>query len=391
MIQLNGASSVVTAILPREFDHEASAALYENHGLGVLAWDARGTLLQDQWWKRWVPPISPAKTMLQLLVPSNEVDNVERTIIQAANLDKQSTGAIYSTPCLQAYCGSGFDAWDQDWLGSGGEQPANLTASLSVIHCIVDHQNSERVCKAAIQAGGHGPVVFYSEGRGLRDRLGWLRITKEHEKEVVSVIAEEEDADRIFEAMADAGSMHLPGRGFMYRLPIAKGMFNLRSRATLHHHDASMQQVISAIDHLAGHRHWRDSHVVNVSGNGRAAGLKDISPLVALNNQVCLTTICQREDASVLMDIMLEAGASGLNFNYSRYRDELDVVERKGSHLSKEFASLRCITHADTAEEICRLMGTASVEERVTDFCAYLVKASRVATYVPGKRDYRAA
>ena len=50
MIKLEGASSVVTAILPRESDHEASAALYENHGLGVMAWDARGTLLQDQWW-----------------------------------------------------------------------------------------------------------------------------------------------------------------------------------------------------------------------------------------------------------------------------------------------------------------------------------------------------
>ncbi|NND67071.1 MAG: hypothetical protein HKN19_05730 [Halioglobus sp.] len=391
MNTLTGASSVVTAILPRDSDHEASSALYEKLGLGVMAWDARGTLLQDQWWKKWVPPISPAKTMLQLLVPSHEVGDVERVIIEAANLDKQSTGAIYSTPCLQTYTGPGFSAWDQDWLNSGGERATEESVSLSVIHCIVDHHNAEKVCKAAIQSGGHGPVIYYSEGRGLRDRLGWLRITKEHEKEVLTVIVEEEDAERIFEAMADAGNMHLPGRGFMYRLPIAKGVFNLRSRTTHHHHGASMQQVVSAIDHLAGHGHWRDSHVVDIAGNGRAAGLGGLSPLVTLNNQVCLTTICHREDASTLTDIMLEAGALGLNFNYSRYRDEQDIGAGKGSHLSEEYASLRCITHSETAQEICRLLGRASEEQRVTDFCAYLVKASRVATYVPGKRDFRAA
>ncbi|GAB5453690.1 MAG: hypothetical protein Hals2KO_40180 [Halioglobus sp.] len=391
MIKLNHASSVVTAILPRGAAPEAVDALRDSLGLGVLSWDARGTLLQDQWWKRWVPPISPAKTMLQLLAPSHEVDAVERTIIQAANLDKQSTGAIYSTPCMQAYMGDDFTAWQIDWLDSDETEPVAMPENLAAIHCIVGHQDSERICKAAVNAGAHGPVIYYSEGRGLRDRLGWLRITKEPEKEVLTVITEGEDADAVFDAMADAGNLHLPGRGFMYIHPISKGMFNLRSRSTHQHHTASMQQMVSAIDHLAGHSHWRDSSVINIDGQARAAGLGNISPIVELNNQVCLSTICHREDASALMDIMLEAGAPGLNFNFARYREGTEVRSSSRAQLSEEYASLRCITHSETAEEICRLLSAASSQRHITDFCAYLVKAPRVATYVPGKRDYRAA
>jgi nitrogen regulatory protein PII len=391
MIKLGHASSVVTAILPGSSAHEAANALHDSLGLGVLSWGARGTLLQDQWWKRWVPPISPAKTVLQLLAPSHEVDAVERTIIEAANLDKQSTGAIYSTPCMEAYVGDDFDAWQVDWLDSNKDDPVKMPENLMAIHCIVGHQDSERISRAAIHAGAHGPIVYYSEGRGLRDRLGWLRITKEPEKEVLTVIVEEEDCDAVFDAMADAGNLHLPGRGFMYVLPISKGMYNLRNRTAAQQHNVSMQQIVNAIDHLAGHSHWRDDAVVDAGVRGRATGLANISPVVPLNNQVCLSAICHREDASAMMDLMLEAGAPGLNVNYARYSDGMEKEATSVTRLCEEYANLRCITHGSTAQEICRLLDAASSKRHIADFCTYLVKAPRVATYVPGKRDYRAA
>lgn len=391
MIKSNHASSVVTAVLPKHAAHDVTAALREQLNTGVLLWDARGTLLQEQWWKRWVPPISPQKVALQLLAPAHEVDSIERTIIQTAKLDKQSTGAVFSSPCAQAYFGEDFDAWQLERLLSEENKVTTLKENLSAIYCIVGHQDSERVSKAAINAGAHGPVVYYSEGRGLRHRLGWLRITKEHEQEVLLVIAEEDEADSIFDAMAQAGSLHLPGRGFMYRVPVSKGMFNLQSRVSHNHHDASMQQVISAIDHIAGHNHWRDGSVIDVGGNGRAVGLGNLSPVVHLNNQVCLSVICHREDSSALMNMMLDSGAPGLNFNHARFSD-LHIDENLGgASISEEYAMLRCVTHHETAEKVCELLGNASEKQDVTDFCAFLVEAPRVATYVPGKTNFRAA
>ena len=358
---------------------------------GVLSWDARGTLLQDQWWKRWVPPISPAKVALQLLAPSQEVETIEQTIIEHARLDKQSTGAVFSSPCAQTYFGADFDAWQVERLISEEASATRLRENLSAIYCLVGHQDSDRVSKAAINAGAHGPIVYYSEGRGLRDRLGWLRITKEHEKEVLLVIAEEDDADTVFDAMASAGNLHLPGRGFMYSLPVSQGMFNLQSRMAHHHHDASMQQIISAIDHMAGHNHWRDGSVVDVGGSGRAAGLGGLSPVVQLNNQVCLSVICHRENSSRMIDMMLDCGAPGLNFHFARFSDKQVNDDLAGAHMNDEYGILRCITHSDTAETICASLDEASSRSDMTDFCAFLVDAPRVATYVPGKKNYRAA
>ncbi|MEM7098456.1 MAG: hypothetical protein AAF541_09390 [Pseudomonadota bacterium] len=392
MLDVKDTYSTVTAVLPSQSVRLVTEALQTDLNTGALVWGGRGTLLQDQWWKRWVPPISPAKTMLQLLSPGNQVEAIERKIIQTARLDKQSTGAVFSSPCSQAYFGTDFDNWGQSTT-TGHEtvsSTADLTHNLSAIYCIVSHQDSDRVSKAAIRAGAHGPIVFYSEGRGLRDRLGWLRITKEHEKEVLLVIAEEDDADTIFDTMADAGQLHMPGRGFMYRVPISKGMFNLPSRVAHHHHEASMQQIINAIDHLAGHQHWRDQTVFDVPGQGRGQGLTEFSRVVPLNNQVCLSAIAHRENASAVINMMLEAGAPGLNFNYARFNHE-EADAMGGAHLSDEFAMLRCITFSETADEICRLLDQASTDQKIADFCVYLNPAPRVATYVPGKTDYRAA
>lgn len=391
MLKSSHASSAVTAILPKHAARDVTAALREKMDTGVLSWDARGTLLQEQWWKRWVPPISPQKVALQLLAPAHEVDAIERTIIETAKLDKQSTGAVFSSPCTQAYFGEDFKVWQVDRLVSEENKVTTLPENMSAIYCIVGHQDSDRVSKAAINAGSHGPVVYYSEGRGLRDRLGWLRITKEHEQEVLLVIAEEDEADTIFDAMALAGNFHLPGRGFMYRVPVTKGMFNLRSRVSHHHHDASMQQVISAIDHMAGHNHWRDGSVVDVSGNGRAAGLGNLSPIVHQNNQVCLSVICNREESSTLINMMLDSGAPGLNFNHARSSD-LHVDEHlAGAVISSEYAMLRCVTHSETAGMVSEMLGEASSKELISDFCAYSIDAPRVASYVPGKANFRAA
>ena len=154
-----------------------------------------------------------AKTMVPLLAPTDEVPHLVSTIVERARLHQQATGAVFSTPCDHAYFGSEFNVWPSRDDTPAAKSAHNLTENLNIIYCTVGHKLSDRVSKAAISAGAHGPIVYYGEGRGLRDRLGWLRITKEHEQEVLMVIADESDADQVFDAMAKAGELHLPGRG----------------------------------------------------------------------------------------------------------------------------------------------------------------------------------
>ncbi len=390
MFTQDHAVSMVTAVLPTPSVAPVSAAVLHEPGSSALVWQARGTLLHDHWWRRWLPPISPAKTMMHLLVPNSEVPRLVSTIVEHGRLHQQATGAVFSTPCEHAYFGTHFHAWPER-EGAGVVQSShNLTENLNIIYCIVGHQLSDRVSKAAINAGAHGPIVYYSEGRGLRDRLGWLRITKEHEKEVLMVIADESDADEVFDAMAKAGELHLPGRGFMYRMIIDRGMFHLPSRVSHHHYEANMQQIINAIDHLSGHTHWRDQAVFNVGGEGRGVGLEELAgERRELQDQVCLSAIATRDQCPAVMDMLLDAGAPGLNVTYARFAAHEESTGMAGARLNEEYGMLRCITDKSVAAEICSLVERDAEHKGLTDLGIFTNDVPSVATYVPGKKDYR--
>ncbi len=388
--------SVVTAVLPTSVAEHVIDVLHERAHRAMLVWKARGTTVRDRWYARWLPPISPVKVMLRLVVPQSDVDAVLATIVTEGRLHMQATGAVYAVRCDTAYRGAAF-ACPGDEAGpmSQDEQPASdsLQHNLRMLSCVVGHQYSERVARAAIEAGAHGPIVHYVEGRGLRDRLGWLRITKEHEKEVLMVLADEEDAEEIFDRIAHVGEFHLPGRGIMYSMAVDKGMFNLPGLISHHHHAASMQQIIHAIDHLQGHTHWRDQSVFDVGAGGRGAGMKILAPQRSIDNQVCLSTIVRRDDVDTLMDILLDAGAPGLSINYSRIAEPREdrVSAASPARVNREYAHLRCVTDHFAAQRICQALETKAPQAGIDDLFAYTSRVPRVAAYVPGKRNFRKA
>ncbi|MEM7292293.1 MAG: hypothetical protein AAF420_02700 [Pseudomonadota bacterium] len=356
----------------------------------ALISEARGTLLHDQWWKSWVPPISPAKSYLQLLVPDDRVEQVEQIVIKVARLDQQATGAVFSTVCSDVEIGPEFTVLQSEDDATMARVVSDQE-ELSAIFCVVSHQDAERVAKAAIRAGAHGPIVHYSEGRGLRDRLGWMRITKDHEKEVLMVIAEKEFADDIFDTLAHVARLHLPGRGFMYRVPISKGMYNLRSRTSHHHHDASIQQIIHAIDHLAGHKNWRDQSVYELPGQGRAVGLKSLHSSAYLYQRSSLNLIVARDHAQSCSDMLLEAGASGLNIHYAREYDPNSHCEIGHAQISQEFAIIRCIDAESAVDSIMAQVRPTLQSQQIGSFALYRNPVPTVATYVPSGVDHRAA
>lgn len=381
-------SSMITAILPPASASRVIAATTAYQGTSLLSWAARGTVLHDHWWKRWFPPISPARTALATVVPAADAATIVDEIVEVGRLHQQATGAVYSVPCEHTFFGPDY----QRWPSQPAEAPSAGAGSLGIIHCIVDHRLSDRVSRAAIAAGAHGPIVYYSEGRGLRDRLGWLRITKEHEKEVLTVIADPADVEDVFDAMAVAGQLHLPGRGFMYRLDVDRGLFNLPSRFSHHHYPANMQQIINAIDHLAGHTHWRDQSAADIGGGGRSAGLGIRMRASSLKDQCCLTGIVNRDQLEVFMDLLLDAGAPGLNVNHARLvaRPTGTTEEHlAGAQLNQEYGLLRCVTDPERAAHLAEVVAENAAAAGVTDLCVTVARSPRVATYLPGTTDYR--
>ncbi len=85
----------------------------------------------------------------------------------------------------------------------------------SLITCIVQRGLADKIVKAAQTAGAQVATVNYAQGVGIRERLGVMGLAVEVEKEVISIIVANDQADRVFEAMYLAGNLDTPGMGIM--------------------------------------------------------------------------------------------------------------------------------------------------------------------------------
>ena len=95
MFSVDHSMTTVSVVLPPPRAIEVANQLMQQtaeHDLGkhALLWPARGSLLHEHWLKRWVPPISPAKTMMQMVVPDSQVDGIIETVVDVGKYTKNS-------------------------------------------------------------------------------------------------------------------------------------------------------------------------------------------------------------------------------------------------------------------------------------------------------------
>jgi nitrogen regulatory protein PII len=332
--------SAVTVVLSRQRAKRVIAALLDENVHHVMLNNARGTLIRDRWYQSLLPTISPELSVLQMLVPDPLVDSIMETAARHAQLHRSGAGAMYSQPCADLYHKGALPLWPID-RAERPEQDASATLreNLTAIYLISQGERTDAVCRAAMQAGGHGPVVQYSEGHGLRDQLGWLRITSKPIKEVVSVVVDNVDADLVFAAMARAGQVERAARGLIYRMPVQKGLVNIDSIYAGTRHAATMQQIIRAIDDIKGGKDWRDQNAIGAQG-GAAAGLSfvaELTPPAASEDRALLSVLVPRERARSTALALIEAGAPGANIDFLHSHTNVDG----GSHA--EIAQIRVV------------------------------------------------
>lgn len=87
---------------------------------------------------------------------------------------------------------------------------------LDVITCIVQRGESDKVTRAAIEAGAQGATTFYARGVGVRQKLGMLGALIQPEKEVILIVTKSQQTDAVFDAAVRAGRLDRPGMGFAY-------------------------------------------------------------------------------------------------------------------------------------------------------------------------------
>ncbi|MEM6574966.1 MAG: hypothetical protein AAF736_11890 [Pseudomonadota bacterium] len=381
----NNKVSVVTALLPRMSAAPVIERVFNEGDPSVLLLSARGTLIKDTWYQSFLPTISPEKTLLQFFVPDPEVDHIIEEIIDSGGIQQAGAGAVFSVPCLDFAYSEDFALW------SGGQEfddapdaSDGLKENLTAIFCIVQAEQTDVISRAALQVGTHGPIIHYCEGRGLRDSLGWLKITKKPTKEVMIVVVDNADADAAVEAMVAAGRIDTPGRGFLYRMPVQKGLVSIASTFGGRRQPATMQQMVAAIDGLKGGTAWREQSVQQGAA-AAGAGLNLFGKLrqrQSLDGQVILSCVSSRKNTETVMDALLAAGAPGANASQAKFIEADAKPNSHGVRINVERSIIHAIISEQQLDPIRDALKTCVESLEMTNVCIYSQPVSRAYTYI---------
>jgi nitrogen regulatory protein PII len=97
----------------------------------------------------------------------------------------------------------------------------NLT-DVAQITCVVQKGMADTINQSLLDAGIQGATVHAGVGTGIRERMGFLGVAVEVEREIVSVLVSKDQTARIFERMYLAGRLDTPGMGYIYVTPLVQ-------------------------------------------------------------------------------------------------------------------------------------------------------------------------
>ncbi|MDF1814704.1 MAG: hypothetical protein P1V20_21035 [Verrucomicrobiales bacterium] len=319
--------SRVTAILPRQSTLKVLHEVMGSTAAHAMTTGARGSVIQENWYQSLLPTLSPEHDMLRFLVPTSDIDHLMEQIALVGNMRHYGGGSIFATPCLDLRCSDTFPVWHPgEYTFESVSFDIVFKQDLTAIILVTDRDNADGICRAAIKAGAQGPSITFVRGYGLRDRLGLLRVTKSHDKEMVTVVVDKYDLEAVFQAMAQAGRVDQPGRGLLYQVPISKGLTNLASVFQARKHSASIQQIIRAIDDIQGSTEWRANQLLihDPKAEEFAADTQGVT-----RDLVSLNVIARRKDIEILLQYILSIGVKGASVSNWRLI-EGDAAETKG-------------------------------------------------------------
>jgi nitrogen regulatory protein PII len=371
--------ALVTAILPRQSAGMVTEEVLNSGAAHTMTMSARGTLMQQYWYESFLPAISPEQEMLHFIVPGEEADRLMEQIVIVGKLQLYGAGAIFATPCDELVCADDYPLWTPGVYQFESESfDIKFKRALTALIHTTDRGAAEPIARAAIKAGAQGATITYVRGYGLRDRLGLLRITKKHEKELITVVVDEFDLEAVFQAMAQAGRVEQPGRGFIYQLPASKGLTNLASVFQAQKHSVSIQQMVCAIDSLHGGTQWRANQLLVRDPRARefAASNRGVSRELTL-----LNVVSQRKDSETLLKLFLEQGVSGASISNWRFADASSAHTQGGLRINREFGCLMLVTPAHQVPQLLAVFRDAVTNSEMKSTCCFTQRVPMVKTF----------
>ncbi len=345
--------SVVSLIIPQARLNNCLSQMLTLWPYQAIQFDCRGTMIREHWFQAFLPIMNPECEFLQFLVSDNDLDEFVQFCIQVNDLHLPGAGAVFTARC-QHYSSNSTTEFEkqQSWTRSPDLQPSSpvrLKKNLYGIFALIQSGRTDNAIKAAMQAGSHGPIVYFVEGRGTRDRVGWLKITKKPYEEVVMVLVEDIDRARVKEALVSAGRVNTLGGGIVFEIPMEKGLVNLPTSIRNKSRLASNEQITAAVDQLMGNTDWRDNRsleslLYKSQGSPEREELKRSSILCAL---------IPRKHANEFLDHILSIGIPGANVIYTKLFAGDDNQNKRHRSIHHELVQIRMVFPAEKCAGYC--------------------------------------
>lgn len=93
-------------------------------------------------------------------------------------------------------------------------------APYHLIVTIINSGNLEKIMQVAQAAGATGGTSIHARGLGSKEAMKYLGITLHAEKELVLILAKQEDKLPIMESITHELGLHTPGMGICFSLPV---------------------------------------------------------------------------------------------------------------------------------------------------------------------------
>lgn len=350
----------ITCEVYQEISRTVSAALaglglhrpYVQSGRSIMLGEKRGGLFSSG-----TKLLEDLIDIYSFTVPVERELAVMHRLIQAAMLDQEGRGSIYSEHVDRITRNENDCPGDE--LPHIADDPPRyaMIQHLVGIACIVQRGQSDIIVRSALEMGICVPSVTFGVGAGLRDKLGLIRITIPAEKEVVNLVTTQHDAQGVLARLIEAGKLDQPGKGFIFTYPIARGLLNTRLYLGRHLSAASLGQIVAALDELKGTTAWRRKF----TGTSDHAHSKKREYMRGL---VDLTLLCQEGRAFELSKVAMAAGASGATL--SRLRRPAPADTPAGKVVSPAREKLTMILPAYLADPVAGALFGAGICDEAT-------------------------
>ncbi len=204
--------------------YEEAAEMFENEGVPVrFAMHGHGAADSDI--LDYLGFGENKKSIMISLLTAARADKVIVTAAKKLQLDKPGKGIVFSVPIssMTVFL-SGLLDLDEQKHSTEADKESEIEMSYQYSHelivTIITKGFFPEVKTAANQAGARGGTLIHALGLGGEEAQKFLGISIQPEKDIILIVVNREDRNKVMKAIADAAGINTQGKGIIFSMPV---------------------------------------------------------------------------------------------------------------------------------------------------------------------------